>query len=127
MSGNARNVSCRPDASPLGTPSGRIELFSEQIASFEYDDCPGHPTWLEPPEWLGAQKCVSAASHFKPADGQASLQLDHGSTSREQKVHGREQAFHPDDAAARGSLIMRLSECSITAVHALRPPALMID
>ena len=42
-----------PFGSPLATPSGRIELFSERIAGFGYDDCPGHPTWLEPDEWLG--------------------------------------------------------------------------
>ena len=29
------------------TPSGRIELFSETIEGFGYDDCPGHPAWLE--------------------------------------------------------------------------------
>ena len=30
------------------TPSGRIELASEVIAGFGYDDCPGHPAWIEP-------------------------------------------------------------------------------
>ena len=35
-----------PTATPLPTPSGRIELFSETIAGFGYADCPGHPTWL---------------------------------------------------------------------------------
>ena len=30
-----------PDANPLKTPSGKIELYSETIASFGYDDCPG--------------------------------------------------------------------------------------
>jgi len=43
-----------PDAAPLGTPSGRIEIFSETIDSFGYDDCPGHPSWLVPEEWLGS-------------------------------------------------------------------------
>ena len=32
-----------PVANPLKTPSGRIELFSEKVASFGYDDCPGYP------------------------------------------------------------------------------------
>ena len=49
-----------PDARPLGTPSGRIELFSETIDSFGYDDCPGHPTWLEPEEWLGGERAGSS-------------------------------------------------------------------
>src|SRR6202034_260250 len=37
----------------LRTPSGRIELYSERIAGFGYDDCPPHPSWIEPAEWLG--------------------------------------------------------------------------
>ncbi|PAF42520.1 molybdopterin guanine dinucleotide-containing S/N-oxide reductase [Helicobacter sp. 11S02629-2] len=42
-----------PILNPLGTPSGKIEIYSETIASFKYDDCPPHPSWLEPVEWLG--------------------------------------------------------------------------
>ena len=30
-------------ANPLRTPSGRIELYSEKIAGFNYDDCAGPP------------------------------------------------------------------------------------
>src|SRR4029079_3559555 len=37
-----------PEAYPLKTPSGRIEIYSERIASFGYEDCPPHATWLEP-------------------------------------------------------------------------------
>src|SRR5262249_51548070 len=29
-----------PEANPLRTPSGKIEIYSERIASFSYDDCP---------------------------------------------------------------------------------------
>src|SRR5438874_6879068 len=42
-----------PDGRKVPTPSGRIELFSATIDGFGYDDCPGHPVWLEPDEWLG--------------------------------------------------------------------------
>lgn len=42
-----------PAANPLPTPSGRIELYSTKIAGFGYADCPPHPAWLEPHEWLG--------------------------------------------------------------------------
>ena len=45
-----------PESNPLVTPTGKIEIYSETIASFGYDDCPGHPTWLEPCEWLGGAK-----------------------------------------------------------------------
>ncbi|WP_350979098.1 trimethylamine-N-oxide reductase TorA [Shewanella sp. AC34-MNA-CIBAN-0136] len=39
-----------PEMNPLGTPSGLIEIFSRKIAQFNYDDCPGHPTWIEKSE-----------------------------------------------------------------------------
>ncbi|MEI8152666.1 MAG: molybdopterin-dependent oxidoreductase, partial [Hyphomicrobiales bacterium] len=42
-----------PDKYKLRTPSGKIELYSEKIAGFGYNDCPPHPTWIEPWEWLG--------------------------------------------------------------------------
>ena len=32
-----------PDANPLPTPTGRIEIFSPTVAAFDYVDCPGHP------------------------------------------------------------------------------------
>ena len=44
-----------PAGAPLPTPSGRIELASATIAGFGYDDCPGHPAWMEPAEWLGSR------------------------------------------------------------------------
>ena len=42
-----------PKKNPLNTPSGKIEIFSKTVADFNYDDCPGHPVWFEPCEWLG--------------------------------------------------------------------------
>jgi trimethylamine-N-oxide reductase (cytochrome c) len=45
-----------PLLNPLPTPSGKIEIFSKTIEKFGYDDCPPHPTWLEPIEWLGARE-----------------------------------------------------------------------
>lgn len=38
-----------PIANPLGTPSGKIEIYSENIAGFGYEDVPGHPIF-HPPE-----------------------------------------------------------------------------
>ena len=43
-----------PEESPLQTPSGKIEIFSKKIDSFGYSECPGHPIWIEPDEWLGS-------------------------------------------------------------------------
>ena len=42
-----------PLLNPLGTASGVIEIYSETIAQMNYDDCPPHPTWMEPIERLG--------------------------------------------------------------------------
>ena len=42
-----------PEAHPLHTASGRIEMFCENIADMELDDCPGMPVWMEPAEYLG--------------------------------------------------------------------------
>lgn len=84
----------------LPTPSGRIEIFSETIDGFGYDDCPGHPTWLAPREWQSGYP-LHLISH-QPATRLHS-QLDHGSVSREAKVAGREPCrMNPADAAARG-------------------------
>jgi biotin/methionine sulfoxide reductase len=45
-----------PLKNPLKTPSGKIEIYSKTVADFNYDDCPGHPVWLEPCEWLGKKR-----------------------------------------------------------------------
>ncbi|MEM8648889.1 MAG: molybdopterin-dependent oxidoreductase, partial [Pseudomonadota bacterium] len=42
-----------PEKYPVDTPSGKIEIFSETVSGFGYADCPGHPVWMEPFEWLG--------------------------------------------------------------------------
>ena len=94
-----------PDAHPLTTPSGKIEIFSETIDSFGYDDCPGHPVWREPDEWLGAPKAADYPLHLISNQPRTRLhsQLDPGGVSQGSKVAGREpMTIHPDDAAARG-------------------------
>ncbi|MBX2079262.1 molybdopterin guanine dinucleotide-containing S/N-oxide reductase [Campylobacter peloridis] len=42
-----------PILNALGTESGLIEIYSETIAGYKYDDCKAHPSWMEPIEWLG--------------------------------------------------------------------------
>jgi biotin/methionine sulfoxide reductase len=94
-----------PERAPLRTPSGRIEIFSETIARFGYDDCPGHPTWIEPTEWLGAPIAARVPLHLVANNPKTRLhsQLDMGAYSQASKVQGREPIrIHPSDAAARG-------------------------
>jgi biotin/methionine sulfoxide reductase len=94
-----------PQAAPLATPSGRIEIFSERIAGFGYADCPGHPVWLEPVEWLGSETARDYPLHLISNQPRTRLhsQYDQGAVSRASKIQGREPiALHPRDAAARG-------------------------
>src|SRR5690606_32984503 len=94
-----------PAAHPLQTPSGRIELYSERIASFGYDDCPPHPAWMPPAEWLGAPSAAQWPLHLltpQPA-GKLHGQLDAGKASTQLKINGREVLrIAPADAQARG-------------------------
>jgi biotin/methionine sulfoxide reductase len=94
-----------PVAHRLDTPSGRIELYSERIASFGYQDCPPHASWLPPREWLGATVAARYPMHLvtiQPPD-RLHGQMDPGPVAREHKIAGREKLrMHPDDAAKRG-------------------------
>lgn len=90
-----------PAAHALPTPSGRIELFCETIASMGLPDCIGHPAWFP-------ARDASASTHpLYLISGQPGTrlhsQLDNGELSLATKVKGREPVLiHPDDAAKRG-------------------------
>jgi biotin/methionine sulfoxide reductase len=80
-----------PEKHRLRTPSGKIELYSERIAGFGYDDCPPHPTWMEPAEWLGATR-RDFPPHLVSSQPRLRLhsQMDAGPVSARGKVAGRE-------------------------------------
>ena len=89
----------------LATPSGRIELFSGKIASFNYDDCRGYPSWFEPAEWLGGDKSRVYPLHLLTTQPATRLhgQMDMGRVSQQSKIRGREpMRISPFDAAKRG-------------------------
>lgn len=90
-----------PETHRLPTPSGKIEIFSQTIADFGYDDCPGHPAWLpstEPP----SQRHPLTLIANQPATRLHS-QLDFGSYSQSKKIGGREVVrLNPADARRRG-------------------------
>ena len=93
-----------PKANPLRTPSGRIELYSEKIAGFNYDDCAGHPRWYGRREWLGSERAAQCPLHLISNQPKTRLhsQYDHGITSRNAKIKGRAPArMNPLDAADR--------------------------
>lgn len=96
-----------PEVNALGTPSGFIEIFSRKIDRYGYDDCKGHPIWMEKAE----------RSHGGPGSDKYPLWLQsvhpdkrlHSQTceSEEQRatyaVQGREPIYMgPEDARARG-------------------------
>ena len=96
-----------PEVNALGTPSGFIEISSRKIASYGYDDCKGHPTWMEKIE----------RSHGGPGSDKHPLWLQsvhpdtrlHSQTCESEErratytVQGREPCYMgPEDAKARG-------------------------
>ena len=93
-----------PQNNPLSTPSGKVEIFSDVIASFGYDDCPGHPVWMEPYEWLGSKTVKTFPLHIISNQPSTRLhsQLDSGAISKGSKINGREpMTMNPVDAGVR--------------------------
>jgi len=93
-----------PLKNPLNTPSGKIEIYSKTVAEFNYDDCPGHPVWLEPCEWLG-KKNKTFPLHLISNQPKNKLhsQMDHGKYSKSFKIKDREPIeINPNDAKKRG-------------------------
>jgi trimethylamine-N-oxide reductase (cytochrome c) len=96
-----------PEVNALGTPSGFIEISSRKIGRYGYDDCRGHPTWMEKAE----------RSHGGPQSDRYPLWLQsvhpdkrlHSQLCESEElratyaVQGREPIFiSPQDARARG-------------------------
>jgi len=94
-----------PIANALGTPSGKIEIFSLAIEKFGYDDCPPHPTWIEPAEWLGSDKTDKHPLHIISPHPKYRLhsQMDNTWLRDTYEVAGREPLWmNPADAKTRG-------------------------
>ncbi len=92
-----------PVMNPLGTPSGKIEIYSKTIEGYKYKDCPPHASWIEPDEWKGsADKDQLQLLTAHPAHRLHS-QLNYASLRKEYAIANREPVtIHPDDAKARG-------------------------
>jgi biotin/methionine sulfoxide reductase len=128
-----------PEAAPLPTPSGKVEIASATIASFGYADCPEHPMWLAPREGAGspAMACFPLQLVANQPATRLHSQLDFGATSLASKINGREPVrIHPQDAASRGITdgdIVRLyndrGACLAGAVlsEALRPGVVQLS
>lgn len=95
-----------PHKNRLGTPSGKIEIYSPTIAKFNYADCPPMPTWLEPKEWLGdAKKTAKYPFHIVSPHSRYRLhsQLNNSFIRKFAEVSDREPVLiNPADAKERG-------------------------
>lgn len=111
-----------PKTHPLKTPSGRLEIHSETIASFGEADCPGHPTWLGQPYQASSDTPYVLISN-QPRTRLHS-QLDFGGHSSAAKHRGREVlTMHPQDAATDGFAegdIVKLSNARGACLAAVR-------
>jgi biotin/methionine sulfoxide reductase len=105
-----------PEANPLRTKSGKIEIYSQTIADYGYDDCPGHPAWMAPAEWLGAARPGQLHLISNQPGNKLHSQLDQGPVAQADRIAGYEPArLNPGDAAERG-----LSEGDIIRVYNAR-------
>lgn len=92
-----------PQAHPLKTDSGKIEIYSARIAGFGYADCPPHPMWLEPDEWHGNARPEQLQLLSAHPAHRLHSQLNYSSLREQYAVAGREPVtLHPRDAKARG-------------------------
>lgn len=133
-----KNFRDDPKGNALRTPSGKIEIFSEVVAGFGYEECPGFPYWNDPKEWLG-QESPEYPLHLISNQPKTKLhsQLDHGAHSRKSKINGREPVvIHPEDAKRRniesGSLVRLFNRrgsclCSAVVSDEVRPSVLQLS
>jgi len=97
-----------PDASPLPTESGRILLTSKHLQSLDYSDCPGHPAWIEPAEWLSKVDYLGGeVFHLisRQPEGRLHSQLHSEKSSLKDKKAGREQVMLNPAAAERLNVV----------------------
>ncbi len=91
-----------PSTSPLQTPSGKIEIFSQAIADFGYDDCRGHPKWY-PARAETIEASLPLHLVCNQPHQRLHSQLDYGDFSRSTKIRDREPVrINPADARLRG-------------------------
>lgn len=94
-----------PMINPLGTPSGKIEIFSRVVDGFGYKNCKGHPMWMEPTEWLGSKAVKETPLHLVSPHPKYRLhsQLNNTWLKDLYEIKGREPIWlNPKDAKKRG-------------------------
>jgi trimethylamine-N-oxide reductase (cytochrome c) len=94
-----------PNLDPLGTPSGKIEIYSAAIAGFGYEGIAGHPVWIAPKEWLGGEAAAKWPLHMISPHPKYRIhsQMNDSKAREAYAVQGREPIeINAADAAKRG-------------------------
>jgi len=81
-----------------------VKLIPNDIAKMGYDDCPPHPTWIEPIEWLGSAGAEKYPLHNISPHGRHRLHSQLNNTKLREKytIQGRDPIWmNPQDAKAR--------------------------
>ncbi len=94
-----------PLLNPLGTPSGKIEIYSDAVAKMGYEDCKGIPTWMPPHEWYRGPEAAQYPLSLNTGHpiNRLHSQLDNTPLRKKYAVADREAVWiHPKDAQARG-------------------------
>ena len=85
-----KNFRDNPVKDPLNTPSGKIEITSNIIKNYNLKDCKGHPTWIEPYEWLGNKDNFPLHLISNQPEYRLHGQLDNADYSLKNKIKDRE-------------------------------------
>ncbi len=93
-----------PDIESLGTPSGRIEIFSSKVESFGYEGIAGHAQWIAPTEWLGSDASGAMLHMISPhPEYRIHSQMNSADLREKYAVQGREPIeISAADASKRG-------------------------
>ena len=116
-----RGRSRRPRAGSRSSP--------RRSPRFGYDDCPGHPVWLEPAEWLGSPLAERYPLHLVSNQPAAKLhsQYDLGRTAEAAQVGGpRAGAAHPPGRRRGARHRRRATSCGCSTTAAPASPAALV-
>ena len=88
---------------PLGTPSGKIEIYSKTIEGFGLEDCPPHASWMEPDEFVGTAEKDQLTLITSHSADRLHSQFNYAKLRENYAIANREPiSIHTEDAKARG-------------------------
>ncbi|MCG9648158.1 molybdopterin guanine dinucleotide-containing S/N-oxide reductase [Vibrio brasiliensis] len=92
-----------PIMNPLGTPSGKIEIYSKTIETYNLEDCPAHPSWMEPAEYSGNAKKGELQLMTAHASHRLHSQFNYAKLRDDYAIANREPiSINTQDAEAHG-------------------------